>query len=469
MMTMTELFGHSTLRGYSNHKALSILLLLSLVILLLYSPSNGIVPEARALTVDQTSTVFVHPITSCCIAPGSSYNPLTVVVMMNLTAGEIINGFDVSLNYSTPSSGPFSVLNPVGLDATQSVLNSTYPGQAYSLALCINDITYGNNGFCTAEDGPIGRVHVQQTLVGHIISGPQINAPLFTTTFNVTGLGSSVFTFHTAILLNPGAPSGPPNPHPVTVVTQAGVFGNNGLVAFFNSIPPVPPSILPGQTVGFDASGSFISTASGPAAITSPQYSWDFGDGTNVVSSTQPKVPHVYLVPGNYTVHLAISNTTRTGYVQEVVYVLPALGGLLLNVRNLAGSPIGGVQVRLQNSTAPLACAKGCNLTSDGDGAAQFRGLAPGSYLVSFSGPTLIDHSEMVNVNAGWTTSQYIYLTPVPTPTDQLPLTEIIFIGALVGAVVAFSLGMFWRRRKMRRDRAESAVVKGKAGKKQAR
>ncbi|MGH9297692.1 MAG: PKD domain-containing protein, partial [Acidimicrobiales bacterium] len=67
-----------------------------------------------------------------------------------------------------------------------------------------------------------------------------------------------------------------------------------------------------GKYTAFDASASYSLTNGGLS------YSWDFGDGSAVLTTASPTVKHIYPLPGSYTVTLSVTDISGTS--TEVVY-----------------------------------------------------------------------------------------------------------------------------------------------------
>jgi len=386
------------------------------------------------------SRLYISPQAGCCV-----YNTATffVSIMVNLTEGEVINVFDVRLNYT----GFYSPATGTGFLQAKTI---DYSGNLFGtsgdvLAECIDAVGYGQ-GSCSGGDRAGGQVHMSEG--GSNVYGLK-TALLFRIQFEVYGTGSSVFSFDLTGLVNPGVnPLNPQlfNPHDIQVVASDGIFANTGLAAFFNYEPSTPPALLPGNSVLFDAGASLNGTS--PTPLVNPSYDWNFGDGNKTLNQSSPKIQHVFRLPGSYDVQLNVTeaNGSHDSIVRKLV-VVPALGGLLLTVLDQRGTPIrGGILVRLFNASLSVALFE---QSVDSAGQTTFKDLTPGSYLLKFSGPGYQNASRTESVIAGWTTQDNVNLvaTPVP-PSDNSGL--LIFGGSVLAGVGLATLGLVLKRRRSR-------------------
>ncbi|MCS5721950.1 PKD domain-containing protein [Herbiconiux sp. CPCC 203407] len=74
-------------------------------------------------------------------------------------------------------------------------------------------------------------------------------------------------------------------------------------------------AVVPGVATSFDASASLYEGAS-------PVYSFDFGDGTAVVSGSESVVPHVYEAEGEYTITLTVTDERGRASVATATVVV---------------------------------------------------------------------------------------------------------------------------------------------------
>ena len=427
--------------------------MVAVLFLAVASYSGRLVPQGHSLT-SSISAVYVDPVQSCCILPNSSSTRVVVNIMMNLAAGQSINGFDIRLNYSnywTPvlSSGVLLADKNEGFNFTNNIFAGRSP---YTPAACIDFQVVYTNAICGNDDAVIGQVHFSQIVTGPLISGPLQAQFLFSVTFNVMGIGSSLFTIERAHLLNPGDNSQQSSPQFVQTVTGAGIFGNTPVVGFFDYSPQNPPSILAGDSTTLDASASFRSTRGGLVQLSQPAFSWSFGDGT--ANQTGATITHQFPLQGNYTVRIAVSDASgQKGSFERVVPVSPALGVLEVVVKSAkGGSIVGNVIVQVHNSStgSPL-CAK-CIGGINAGGIVYFHGLSPGLYNLTLSGPNVLPASQQAQVYAGWTSQSWVYMTPITIP---LPDTTIFLILTLVTAAAVGVVGvvLFLQKRSRKRMR----------------
>lgn len=440
------------MRTLASHRLTLMTALIAIMAIALW-PGTPPTAHAASLTV---STVFVSPVDTCCAAPSMPYNmssdQFTVNVNVNLASGESINGFDVRVNYTNAHTIQFQgVLEGSNINYSRNIFSAFQNTQV--VVECINDVTLiqGSNG-CPTDDSPVpGQVHFAETLVGSLVYGPY-QGPLFTMSFLVTGLGNSTFIVDRANLSNPNAdPSNPGllNPQYIPVLKEAGIFGNSGVISFFNFQPgdtSVSTAILPNQAVVFDAGGSFVPSNSSDSIRL---YSWNFGDGTLQQNRTAGiyAVDHKFAVPGRYNVSLKVWDAkNETGSLTRQVVVLPALGNLALIVKDQLGTvQSGNVLVKLFNSSSsPVLFA---NQTVDQFGDTQFNNLTPGNYYLTFTGQGVVQSSKTESILPGMTTQDTVYLSTVSVskPPDY---SGIIYIGSTLGGLVIVASVIFHQKRK---------------------
>jgi len=411
-----------------------------------------LVPLPHPVAGDTISSVYVTPVQTCCIFPTNSSPIFTVKVKMDLSGAEPINGFDVRLNYTnfySPVPPAHGVVKAISLDYS----NNVFVSGGYTvttLASCIDDVTYGPNGFCAIDDVSAGQVHVAQAITSTTsatISGPLSDALLFSVTFTVNATGTSLFYLDRAHLSNPGGL--PANPHFIPVTIRAGVFGNTPLVAFFDYSSTFSPSVLSGVNARFDASASFRSGPSGRVSLSAPHFNWTFGDGiTNTTSN--PVFLHSFTVPGNYTVLLTLTDAyPGIGSFGRVVTVSPPLGTLHVSVKNQRGESIQTfVTVKLYNSTTPVPpLCPTCTQTINAGGTVLFGGLTPGLYTLNATGPGVDPGGKQTQVQVGWPTMETVYLTEIRPPGPSI--IPIVIFGVVIGGglgLVGLGLVVRWRR-----------------------
>jgi PKD domain-containing protein len=397
-------------------------------------------------TSQQVATVQVSPVGTCCQLFNAFFS---VNVLLMLPSGQQINGFDVRINYTNA----FTSANPGILRA----VSLSYSGNLFSsysssvLVDCIDDIAQQSGNGCPPDDSSVpGQIHLVEGITGQTVSGP-LSGVLFTIGFQVKGLGSSIISVDRANLVNPHPdPSNPQliNPVFIPALKQDAVFGNNGVVSFFNfqtSDTSITPSIIPNHSVSFDASGSFLGNGS---SVSFRLYSWDFGDGTVDSGLPGPTNTHIFTTPGNYTVSLTVwDQKNETGTVTRKVNVLPALGSLSLKVEDERGTVMrGNVVVRVFNSssfTTPFV-----KKTVNQDGSIQFNALAPSdNYYLTFSGETVDNFSKTESVLPGWTSLDTVFLTLKPPPPDY---SGIIYLGTILGGLGIVAGAIIYKKRNLK-------------------
>jgi PKD domain-containing protein len=421
-----------------------LLLLAGLLVLAFALPSRPVdIVHAQS---QSTSIIRIDPAGSCCVVRGSSF---TVNVVLDLVPGEIIQGFDVRINYSNP----YTNANPGGIQAKSLNYAGNIFGSSGSVGIdCINGLEQqGGNG---CGDDSLGQIHLQEVVVGKAATS---GGRLFSIAFLVGGSDPSVFTFDRANLINPnGDPSNPQLIDPVfiPVIKQDAVFGNTGVVAFFNYQPhdtSLSPAIIPNALIDFNGSISFVGN---DTSIGIKSYSWDFG---NVCTAVSTVLGHcTFPQPGNYTVSLTVvDDRNETGSISRRVSVVPALGSIDLMVKDQLGNVLADqVTVRIYNSTLstrPFAT----NTTST---EAVFKGLSPSSsYYLSFSGAAVENFSKTEIVRPGLTTQDSVYLTLKPPPADY---SGLIYAGSLVAALGVVGGAIVYQKRSSKNKSSSRANKK---------
>jgi len=421
-----------------------LLLLAGLLVLAFTLPSRPVgIVHAQTLSA---SVIRIDPVGSCCVVKNA---PFTVNVDLDLAPGEIINGFDVRINYSNP----YTNANPGGLQARSLNYDGNIFGSSGSVGIdCINGLEQqGGNG---CGDDSLGQIHLQEVLIGKAATS---GGRLFSIAFLVGGPGPSVFTFDRANLVNPnGDPSNPQLIDPVfiPVVKQDAIFGNTGVVAFFNYQPhdtSVSPAIVPNALIDFDGSASFVGN---DTSIGIKSYSWDFG---SVCAPVSTALGHcTFPEPGNYTVSLTVvDDRNESGSISRKVSVVPALGSIDLMVKDQLGNVLKQqVTVRVYNSTlSPTPFA-----TNATGSEVVFKGLSPSSsYYVSFAGATVEDFSKTEIVRPGLTTLDSVYLTLKPPPADY---SAFIYAGSLVAALGILTGAIVYQKRSSKNKSSSRANKK---------
>jgi PKD repeat protein len=409
------------------------------------------------------SRIYISPVSICCSmgTPVAAGNSVTFNVMLDLAAGQAFNGFDVRINYTNPySNGPSGTMRVLNLNYSNNVFTSHNPPAPD--AECVDGVGVLSNGKgCAPDDSPSpGQIHFAEGIIGPSVQGPLSAALLFSINFGVMGLGTSQIYFDRWNLVNPQNF----NPVFVPLVTYSGIFGNTGLVAFFNyspSDPTVSVSILPGQPTLFDASASVDAVNS---SLTPSNYSWNFGDGSGLADTASPTITHTFSLPGNYSVQLVVTDARRSGSIARTVSVVPALGGLFLTVQDQTGAPLrSNVIVELFNSS--LSSTAFAHKTIDTFGQVEFNGLIPGSYSVVFSGQTIVKSSRTETIGPGWTTRDTVLLTPVAAPPDY---SWLVYVVPLVGGLGILTAVAVVRRRNLQK-RGRVVRMDGKGSKKRQR
>ena len=418
-------------------------------------------PPLRGQSSLQISTVYISPITTCCTSPNVPYTTNSLFgigVNLNLAAGQSINVFDVRINYTNPHTFvQTGVLQAMSVDYS----NNIFSPYAYSVVQqCIDGQPVPASGPTCIND-VVGQVHFGESILGRTLSGP-LNGELFKVNFKVTGNGTSLFAVDRAEVVNPVPdPSNPQlvAPEDIPVITGAGIFGNAGVVAFFDyhpENPSVSPSLLPNHAVTFDASASFVPVNS---SMGFRSYAWDFGDGSPTVNTPNAVLPHTFALPGNYTVSLNVTDDkNESGVLSREVSVLPALGNLALSVQDTSGTyQRGNVRLRLYNSSSSSTPI--FNQTTDGNGLATIIRLLPGTYYLTYSGQGIVPGSKSETVIPGFTQQDTIFVTLVPRLPDY---SGIIYLGTILGGLAAVTAVIIYQKARSARKRRKTIVRSSK-------
>jgi len=404
----------------------------------------------RATFAQSFSSVYLSPV-SYNATVGSFF---TVNVMLNLAAGQNVSGFDLKLNYSNPQPNP--VVRAQNISYSGNIF-----GDNFVSTECVPFGSGPNNniGCQTSDptDSQFGWVHFSALAnSGNPVIGP-LTGMLFSIKFSVdkTVTGSSLIHINTANLGNTGSGAFATTQF-IPASTADAIFSNSGIVAFFNYAPTDTPSVVTGHSVNFDATGSFnANTPSFPIN----NYTWDFGDGTTNKDAT-PTIQHTFATPGRYNVNLIVTDSNGgKNSTRRSVVVGPALGALVLTVYSLQKQPQAGVSVQIFNSS--VASPFGLQ-TTDSGGQVTFQNLTPGSYTLSFSGRYVKNSTATETILAGWTTQGSVGIeVDTPAPPDPTPwYGDIVFLAGLAGAVGVFGVGLFFRRRRMKKLRANKTGLK---------
>lgn len=230
----------------------------------------------------------------------------TIVIDINVTNAPAFNGYEYTLYFDS------AYLQPTYIDVRSGIFTNPFIGDK--------------------ELSP-GRIHLVVVNLGYPATSS--NGVLTQITFNVTGRGVSPLTLAAAttepstlsvdytqlVLLTQEIP----------VTTTDGHFsnveGNRGPVANFTFTPSSP---LEGQTITFNATGSYDPDNNSTGSIR--QYVWDFGDGQTVYV-TSPIVTRAYQsnqypfasYAGNFSAHLTVIDADNgfEGMVTHLVTVSP--------------------------------------------------------------------------------------------------------------------------------------------------
>lgn len=122
-------------------------------------------------------------------------------------------------------------------------------------------------------------------------------------------------------------------------------------------------------------------------------YTWDFGDGSSIVSGPTPR--HTYRKAGDYNVTLTVTDPAgNTGDTKMKITVLPkdSSGKAVIEVRNASGAPVKGVTVFVNTSTE-----KNDISYTDKSGRADIM-QRPGTYRIALYKPGYVAVEKSVEI-----------------------------------------------------------------------
>jgi len=242
-----------------------------------------------------TTKVYVDPQQVKGISVGDTFTvDVNVTDVTNLNAFEILLNYETSiLNYDSATEGPFLKMG-------------------------------GTTRFVVTNVESLGRIMI----LGFLNSSDQDNVDgsgvLATVNFTVTGNGATD--------LDIGEWSSYAyQPHNWLINTTKNLIPHDSASGFFSNIdndPPVASFTFTPTAPNVSQIVTFNATASSDPDGTIASYEWDFGDGTPIVTETDPITTHAYVDAGNYTVTLTVTDNgtipiTDTAQADVTVSSLP--------------------------------------------------------------------------------------------------------------------------------------------------
>lgn len=219
---------------------------------------------------------------------------------------------------------------------------------------------------------------------------------------------------------------------------------------------PCDPCAAPGDVVIFY--GNWSTTHSSSSIL---NYTWNFGDGSPVVSTSNPVMNHDYFgIPGHWPVTLTVKDAnglSDTITHQVLFYVYPQFN--FKPLKTFAGLPVSfnastSIVYQSNNTITGYDWNFGDGTTGSGV-VVSHSYSAPGIYRVilelrTFSGDASISKTILVEILDSMG-GQII-------PVDQTIL--ILQYAALAAVITGVAIAVYYRTRKMRRAR-DSYSVKG--------
>lgn len=109
---------------------------------------------------------------------------------------------------------------------------------------------------------------------------------------------------------------------------------SDSIMSTFNVVAN-PCTVTPSFTYSYNVSGQFyVFTSTSTGTVAASSYTYDFGDGN---FGYNKQIPHAYAASGNYTVTLAVTNSTASPCVMYSSQVINAIGSSTVPCNLVAG------------------------------------------------------------------------------------------------------------------------------------
>jgi PKD repeat protein len=293
-------------------------------------------PSGQTATDSTTANVFggqpVPPISPISVNPGGPYtgSPGTLITFSGSVSGASFTPFQYTYTWNFgdgfsgsgqtaahaySSAGSYTVSLTVVSATGQSGFGSTNAVIRQSLSVSAGTSTFGTAG------RPVN--------FGATVTGG--TNPTVTWNFGDGTSGTGQFVSHTY------GSAGTYNVN-VRAVDATGAQASDSITATI------------GQSLVVDANGPYSGIAGKPVAVnstisgaTTPQYRWDFGDGTG---ATGPNPTHVYANAGNYTLTLYVTDSPTGQSASDTAVATIEPGGPVVSYRagwNIVAGPAGTI------------------------------------------------------------------------------------------------------------------------------
>lgn len=229
--------------------------------------------------------------------------------------------------FSSTSAGADSVFWDFG-DGTQDSSNiinpvHTYPSRGpFTVTLVAYNYTTGCSNTVTAT------FTIAEPIASYTVNPPGCYA--YTANFTSTSQDANVYWWNlgdpstaadTSTVANPSYTYNLPGAYTVTLIITDVNGCRDTLIDTVKSLGPLPYFYADTLTGCTPFSVTFVDTSYSDSLLT--QWTWDFGDGSPLVTTTNDSVTHVYTVPGIYSVTMTVTDTNgcaktiiKTSYIQ---------------------------------------------------------------------------------------------------------------------------------------------------------
>ena len=286
------------------------------------------------------TTYFKAIIAFCLFLSVGSFYGQTCIANFNYTVNS--NGYVTFSNISTPATASTYTWNygdssPTTIANHTTAISHTYPNGTWYVLLS------QHNGTASCWDTTMVAITVTNSpcSINLIPNYTFTNTSNGSYNFASTSLNTTTNTTYTWFFGDATSGTGSPISHTyaatgnynLKLVLNDGACSDSIMSAF--QVVANPCTVTPSFTYSYNVSGQqYIFTSTSTGTLASSSYTYDFGDGNfgyNKVS------PHAYAASGNYTVTLAVTNSTASPCVMYSTQVINAIGSSTVPCNLVAG------------------------------------------------------------------------------------------------------------------------------------